>query len=820
MSLNTDTDLLLLKQALDCSNTCILNENFSVYYASENFCTLTAYSDKEMNGKSLLSLMYKIQADTLYNFITNTLVNNETWKGEFQLNNKNNDVIYLDTTIKPATKNNSLKYYIATFTDTHNRKQLIDSLKQRAHQQGLIAILGQLSLNNIPINDLLDQTLAVICGSFKMKSGAMLEMSIDGTTALIRTAYNTLPIKPGLTLINIEPNSLFSYALQNDNPVACELLETDKRFNIPNFLLKENAKSAVCSLIGDRNHPFGIITIFSNEIRTFNIDEINFLKSVSNILAEAINRKNMEKALRHEQQLSKKYIDVAEVIFIVLDIKENIILANHHAASVLGYSQEDLNGISFFDIFTSEEARSKAKSDFYKLLNNQKTDNINLNIYDNASPIINKKNQTRYINWKNSTIHDSNNEVSSVLFSGEDITDLLAYEREQKHLEKQLNQAQKMEAVGMLAGGIAHDFNNILASILGFSDLALEAIENDDELNLYLNHIKESGLKARDIIAQMQSINLQDDITNKAILLPSLLKGTLQMLRSALPSSINMQLNIRDNTPAVHINASKFNQIVMHLLTNAGNVLNGKGQINIDLCLINFSNKTCSACNHKIDNEFVVFSIHDNGPGLSNSEVASILNNATDTSTSSLNLVSKLVHDSNGHILISNNILENYATEKNKSPGTSVQLLFEIPELPAEKSPSFASQSINLEAIKNKHIMIVDDENSVATYMGELFKGAGFNVSVFCDSPEALKKFSNTPDDYDFIVTDQTMPVLTGDVLAEKMLEIKPNIPIIICSGHNDIFNKKNAEDINVRAFLQKPIDSAELLHAVMSLLN
>jgi len=819
MSLNKKTELALLKQALDYSITCILDENFSVYYASEKFCTLTEYSNNDIIGKNLLKLIYKTQIDTIYNFIANTLMDNEIWKGEFHLTNKNNDVIYLDATIRPVLNDNSPRHFIASFTDTYNRRKLIDRLKQRAHQQGLIAILGQLSLNNIPINELLDQTLAVICGSFEMNSGVAFEISVDGRTALIRTAYNTPSINPGSTLIEIEQNSLFSYVLQKDNPVVCEKLETEERFSIPTLLLKENAKSAMCALIGDRNYPFGMITFFSNNNRKFDLDEIHFIQSVSNIIAEAINRKNMEKALRHEQQLSRKYLDVAEVIFIVLDRKQKIILANRHAASVLGYSQDDLNGISFFDVFLSEEDKGNARSDFYKLLNDQNTDNISLNIYENASPVINKNRQTRYINWKNSKIYDDNNNVSSVLYSGEDVTDLLAYEREQKHLEKQLNQAQKMEAVGMLAGGIAHDFNNILASILGFSDLALETSKNNEKLTGYLNHIKDSGLKARDIIAQMQSINLQDDIANKAILLPSLLKGTLQMLRSALPSSIKMDLNINNNIPAVHINASKFNQIVMHLLTSTRNSLKGKGHIYIDLSVINFSHKTCTTCNHELNNDFVVFGIHDDGPNFSDADLTTLLDSINTSNSSSLTLVSKLVHENHGHLLISNNILGNDSNVNNSSSGKSVQLLFEIPEAPTVKKSLATNKNLNLEAIKNSHIMVVDDENSVATYMGELFKGAGFKASVFCDSPEALEQFTNAPNHYDLIVTDQTMPVFTGDVLAEKMLQIRPDLPIIICSGHNDIFNKKTAEDINVRAFLKKPIDSAELLHAVMNLL-
>jgi len=538
---------------------------------------------------------------------------------------------------------------------------------------------------------------------------------------------------------------------------------------------------------------------------------------VCNILAEAINRKNMEKALRHEQKLSKNYLDVAEVIFIVIDRDEKILLANMHAAEVLGYSQTELAGMSFFDVFTSESTREKSKNEFKNLLNNKKIDKHEISILKNATPIINKQKITRFIKWKNSALHDDDGEINSVLYAGEDVTDLLEYEREQKSLEQQLNQAQKMEAIGMLAGGIAHDFNNILASILGFSDLAFELLgEKDKKLYEYLTQIKNSGIKARDIVAQMQSINLHDETSTKATILPSLLKGTLKMLRSAMPSSINMQVDIKNDIPAAYINASKFNQIVMHLLANARNATNGKGSIFIDLSLVEFTNKTCSACHEIINSKYVVFSVRDDGPGFNTTDFSYILDNHKTSTPSGLALISKLVHESSGHIIITDH---QYDTEF-FSNETSIQLLLDIPENHPQIEQKHTISNSDISKLNSKHLMIVDDENSVATFMGELFKSAGFKVSVYCDSAEALNVFKSQPDDYDLIVTDQTMPILTGDILAAKMIELKPELPIIICSGHNDIFQHCSAQDLKVSKILKKPVESTELLHTVMSLLS
>ncbi len=818
MNSNHRMDPLLLEQTLDCSNTCIFDENFSIYYSNINFHSLLGYEKNELNGRSILQLKNLSEATPTYNFLIQTLERGETWKGELQFHHKKNTPIYLDATIKPIQLDKQPIRYIATFIDIHHRKQLIDNLKRRAHQQGLISILGQISLNNIPINDLLQQTLSVVCGSLNITTGMILEISVNGKKSLIRTAYNSSTVQQGSSVLNIDDDNILGYTLRSDRPIICDDYDNETRFTIPDVFVNENSRSAVCALIGERKYPFGIFVLLTETAKKLNIDEVHFLQSVCNILAEAINRKNMEKALRYEQELSRKYLDVAEVIFIVLDENEKILLANLHAASVLGYSQQDLSGMNFFDTFKSDDIKDSAKKEFHKILMKEKIRYDDTSIHGNISPIINRKNKTRLIKWKSSTLHNEEGDVNGILYAGEDITDLLAHEKEQKHLEKQLSQAQKMEAIGMLAGGIAHDFNNILVSILGFSDLALETLKNDTEnqnkikLHQYLTQIKKSGLKARDIIAQIQSINLQDEAPNKSILLPSLLKGTLKMLRSALPSSIDMQVNIKNEIPAVHLNASKFNQMIMHILTNARNALNGQGTINIDLSLLSLSNKTCCACNSPINNDYVVFSVRDDGPGFAEKTLNELFNNNSDSS--GLSLVSKLVHESNGHLMIFNN-----NSNGSSAAGSTVQILFKISNATKEMDKP-KEYIIDISAMHEKHLMIVDDENSVATYMAELFRGAGFKVSVFCDAIEALEEFKRQANEYDLIITDLTMPALTGDLLAIKMLNIRSELPIIICTGQSDTFTQENSDNINIRSLLKKPVDSAELLYTAVSLLT
>ena len=151
-------------------------------------------------------------------------------------------------------------------------------------------------------------------------------------------------------------------------------------------------------------------------------------------------------------------------------------------------------------------------------------------------------------------------------------------------------------------------------------------------------------------------------------------------------------------------------------------------------------------------------------------------------------------------------------------PPIFLNLLFEIATQEDIKQDS-DNIDFDISNFNGKHVMIVDDENSVATYLGELFKNTGFEVSVFGDPVEALKSFESNREKYDLVITDQTMPALTGDQLSQKMIAIQPDIPIILCTGHSDTITAEKAENLKIKGFMKKPINSAELLHLVISLL-
>jgi CheY-like chemotaxis protein len=252
--------------------------------------------------------------------------------------------------------------------------------------------------------------------------------------------------------------------------------------------------------------------------------------------------------------------------------------------------------------------------------------------------------------------------------------------------------------------------------------------------------------------------------------------------------------------------------MIMHLLTNARNELKGQGEIKIDLKLIRLSEIECLTCHNKINTEYVALNFYFSGPSI-DSTYTPELTEHSHTPASGLSLVSNLLHENNGHILISRIHSDNSLAKW----GYHIQLLFKIATDTQKKQKPVAQNSAH-DTIKNKSLMIIDNENSIATYMGELLRGAGFKTSVFCDSVEALNTFTDKPDSYDLIICSHYMPVLSGGLLVDKIMKLKPDTPAIICLDKTPL-NEASSRNTDSKHFLSKPVDSAELLNSVMTLL-
>jgi len=393
-----------------------------------------------------------------------------------------------------------------------------------------------------------------------------------------------------------------------------------------------------------------------------------------------------------------------------------------------------------------------------------------------------------------------------------DITERKQNEAVRIKLEEQLQQAQKMEAIGTLAGGIAHDFNNILGAILGYSEMAREdcspgsAIEND------LNQVIMAGHRAKDLVKQILSFSRQT-VTENILLQPAIiLKETLKLLRSSLPTTINIEQDIKVKTGLVYVDPTQIHQILMNLCTNAYHAMEEKGGLlSISLKERTLSKQDLLSSPHIQPGNFVELSVRDNGLGMSQDLQEKIFDPYFTTKEvgkgtgMGLAIVHGIVKSYGGYISCRSQIGE----------GTEFKIFLPVIEGQAVTEIKNA-QSI---PVGTEHILIVDDEKILVEMSSTMLQRMGYTVTARTNSIEALSTFTNQPDAYDLVITDQTMPGMTGIDLARRMLQIRPKLPIILCTGYSSQISKEKAESYGIKGFAMKPLarsDIATLIRKVL----
>ena len=386
-------------------------------------------------------------------------------------------------------------------------------------------------------------------------------------------------------------------------------------------------------------------------------------------------------------------------------------------------------------------------------------------------------------------------------------------------LERQLMHIQKMESLGQLTGGIAHDFNNMLASMLGYTELCLnlELTKSDEKLTSYLTQVLSSGDRAKLLISQMLAFSRTEGDKNRTetVLANTLIKETEKLLRPLIPS--NIDLVFYDNTDTIYIKVNRvmIDQVLMNLCLNSKDALKNKnGKIEISISLQSFSRTLCNSCFHDISGTFVAIEIKDNGTGIEPNIKELLFEPFFSTKEvgkgtgMGLSMVHGIIHEHGGHILLESAI----------NIGTTFTIL-----LPTAHGIQVSPQKLKTHKIERiskaqpkKHIMIIDDEVSITSFLDQLLQDNNFAVTTFNDSQKALNYFKKHHKEIDLVVTDQTMPSLTGIELSKYMHEINKDTSIFLCSGYSEQVNTTSAKDLTINRFIEKPINTSDFIKTVL----
>jgi len=394
----------------------------------------------------------------------------------------------------------------------------------------------------------------------------------------------------------------------------------------------------------------------------------------------------------------------------------------------------------------------------------------------------------------------------------EDITDQHEAEARERRLQRQLQQAQKMEAIGQLTGGIAHDFNNSLATILGFAMLAERRCGVEDaKLRQYLDAIRQAGEHARDLVEKMLAFSRsapRDDL--QAVSVPPLIAEAKRMLQAVIPATIQIDTVVDDGVPPVQIDATAFNQVVFNLVLNARDAVAEHGHIRVCLTGLRRVRGECTACRVGIDGDYVELSVADDGAGITAEHLHRIFDPFFSTKEvgrgtgMGLSMLHGIVHRAGGHVIV----------ESTPGLGTTMRVLLSAAVSDTAIAPpaSLATSSATAARSTQAHVLVVDDNPSVANYLRELLESHGYRATVFNDPGEALSWLERTDTLPDVLVSDQTMPGLTGLELLAALRPRHPQLPALLCTGLTDRIDADAARDCGVRRVFLKPIETGEFL--------
>lgn len=391
---------------------------------------------------------------------------------------------------------------------------------------------------------------------------------------------------------------------------------------------------------------------------------------------------------------------------------------------------------------------------------------------------------------------------------------LAAAQEEKEKMENQLRQSHKLEAIGILAGGIAHDFNNLLAIIFGYAQLAQLQAPKDSGLTENLKNILTAANRAKDLVRQILSFSRQAKVDRFPLDLTSLVKESLKMLRASLPATIEIRNNLNPQCGLVLADPTQIHQIIMNLCTNAHHAMEKNGGIlDIQLRHVSLEEKSILTKTDLKPGEYVELVVSDTGTGIRPDLVDKIFDPYFTTKEQGkgtgmgLAIVHGLVKEYGGGITV----------ESTSGRGTTCRIFLPVvdekPLLPNVTKPSQVLGG-------TERVLFVDDERLLANIGKDVLEPLGYKVTVRENSHEALATFQSSPDAFDVVVTDQTMPGMTGIVLAQKILQIRPDIPIILCTGYSNLADEDSAKRLGIREFAYKPLTQEAIISLIRKVLD
>jgi PAS domain S-box-containing protein len=528
--------------------------------------------------------------------------------------------------------------------------------------------------------------------------------------------------------------------------------------------------------------------------------------SVKYLVAEGrdiTERKQAEDALRKSEIKYSTLVENArDCILIIQDGK--LVFANKMSFDLIGYEPEELMNIDFINLI-APEYRKISKDKYEERKAGKKVPAINevaIKRKDNTIVPV-EVNITQDIEYEGKT--------AELIFI-RDISERLKAQEEKAKLAAQLHQAQKMEALGALSSGIAHDFNNILTLIIGYNEIISMRLPGDHEVQEDLNEIFNAGKRARDLTQQILAFSRQTEQKLQPVNAELIVKEVLRLLRASLPATIEIRQNIHSDA-LIMANPIQIHQILMNLSANAAYAMQEKGGVlKIEVITSEPGSGFVSKHSDLKPGPHICLTVSDTGHGMTPDVLDRIFDPFFTTKAASegtgmgLSVVCGIVKQLHGVIDVFS------------EPGNGSTFKIFLPAHDRRMETRTWEDQANI--IGTESILYIDDEKSITNMAKQLLELLGYRVTISNSGHNALARFKSNPEAFDLVITDMTMPSTTGDKLAKELLNVRPGIPLILCSGNSAWVTEDKVKSMGFSAFVEKPIIKRDLSETIRKVLD
>ena len=511
-------------------------------------------------------------------------------------------------------------------------------------------------------------------------------------------------------------------------------------------------------------------------------------------------------ALKDSEERYRLLTEYSLAIILIIE-NGHIIYVNKKAIESYGYILQDLLGIKVLEIIAPED-----REPFQEMLGS--LERGDLSMAHQEFRCLTKSGESRWLEFLALPINFKGRNV--ILGHALDINDKKVADLEKAKLEEQLRQSQKLEAIGTPAGGIAHDFNNILAAIQGNVELTLLFLEHNPDVQQIKGNLQEvlqAGKRAQDAVRQILTFTRSIDPQEERVQVHLILQEVLNLLRATLPTNIEIHTRIDDRGGAVLGDPTQVHQVIMNLCTNAYQAMQERGgvlEVSLDSILVGAMEN--GAASQLPPGSYLRLVVSDTGPGMEPAVRERIFEPyfTTKEPGEGTGLGLAVVH---GIVSRLKGVIE-----VNSTPGKGSSFLVYLPRLDPPKNQQTV-QAAPL-PLGQERILYVEDERQVAEVGRRLLSHLGYQVTAVNSSIEAREMFQSRPQDFDLVITDLTMPQMTGVELAADLVKVRPDLPIILCSGFNESVSPEAARKLNIREFLMKPAKLSDFAKAIRRALD